>query len=80
MTAKGVGVALIEIVVLNVRSEIALGTLDDGCTSLAWTVEEGEGGKRRQILAQNWDWTEDVTKILVMALIINKPGKPNTLY
>ncbi|KAL5522168.1 hypothetical protein ACEPAF_2025 [Sanghuangporus sanghuang] len=73
--AKGADVPLIEIVALNARSEIALGTLDDGCTSLAWTLEEGEGGKRKQILAQNWDWTEEVGKNLVMASI-DKPGKP----
>ncbi|KAL5514130.1 hypothetical protein ACEPAG_2891 [Sanghuangporus baumii] len=73
--AKGADVPLIEIIALNARSEIALGTLDDGCTSLAWTLEEGASGKKRQILAQNWDWTEEVGKNLVMASI-DKPGKP----
>ncbi|EJD00494.1 acyl-CoA:6-aminopenicillanic-acid-acyltransferase [Fomitiporia mediterranea MF3/22] len=74
--AQGAGVPLIEIVALNSRSEIALGTLDDGCTSLAWTLEDSQrNGSRRQILAQNWDWTEDVGKNLAKASI-TQPGVP----
>lgn len=71
--AAGSGAALTDIVALNARSEIALGTLDDGCTSLAWTLNGSNG--RRQILAQNWDWTESVGKNLAMASI-TQLGKP----
>ncbi|KAI5117696.1 hypothetical protein M0805_007765 [Coniferiporia weirii] len=66
------GVTLLDILALNARSEIALGTLDDGCTSLAWALK---GNSHRQVLAQNWDWTEDVGKNLAMASI-TQPGKP----
>lgn len=72
--AAGVGgeVTLLDIVALNARSEIALannkGGLDDGCTSLAWTLSGG-----RQVLAQNWDWTEDVGQNLAL-VSIEQPG------
>jgi len=69
-------IGLLDIVALNARSEIALGLLDDGCTSLGWTFESCDTpGSRRQILAQNWDWTETVGKNLALALI-EQSGKP----
>ena len=67
------GVQLLDIVALNSRSEIALGLLNDGCTSLAWTFKSESPHK--QVLAQNWDWTEDVGKNLALVSIEQK-GKP----
>ena len=56
--ADGAGVPFIDILALNVRSEIAFGLFDDGdkpldsdgCTSLAWKTPRGS------FLSQNWDW------------------------
>lgn len=63
-------VGLLDIIALNARSEIALGLLNDGCTSLAWTYKsENTPDSHRQILAQNWDWTEDVGKNLALMSI-----------
>jgi isopenicillin-N N-acyltransferase-like protein len=47
--ADGAGVRLLDIVALNVRTEINFGLFSDGCTSLAWL------GEKRTWLAQNWD-------------------------
>ena len=77
-------VTLLDIVALNARSEIALADgssragrtdgsaaeVSDGCTSLAWALPDG-----RQVLAQNWDWTDAVGKNLVF-VSIEQPGKP----
>ena len=70
----GDGVDLLDIIALNARSEIALSTFDDGCTSLAWTIKD-ESASHHQFLGQNWDWTPAVGKNLAMASI-TKPGKP----
>ncbi|KLO12093.1 acyl-CoA:6-aminopenicillanic-acid-acyltransferase [Schizopora paradoxa] len=69
-------VGLLDIVALNARSEISLGLLNDGCTSLAWTFTSGSNaGSHRQVLAQNWDWTETVGKNLALTSI-EQVGKP----
>lgn len=49
--AAGVGgdVGLGDVLALNVRSEIAMGLMTDGCTALSWTAGSDS------ILAQNWD-------------------------
>jgi isopenicillin-N N-acyltransferase-like protein len=47
--ADGAGKQLLDIVALNVRTEINFGLFSDGCTSLAWHTEE------HAWLAQNWD-------------------------
>ncbi|KAE8453412.1 hypothetical protein EG329_010273 [Mollisiaceae sp. DMI_Dod_QoI] len=68
--AEGAGLDLLDIVALNARSEIALGSFSDGCTSVAWkTKNEGV------ILSQNWDWTARVKKNLAL-MSIEQPGKP----
>jgi len=72
--ADGVGrsdVGLLDIVVLNARSEIALGKWDDGCTALAWRL--GSSGK--QLLAQNWDWQVSVGENLAL-MSIRRIGRP----
>jgi isopenicillin-N N-acyltransferase-like protein len=47
--ADGAGRELLDIVALNVRTEINFGLFSDGCTALAWHTE------KRAWLAQNWD-------------------------
>ena len=47
--ADGSGKELLDIVALNVRTEINFGLFSDGCTALAWHTE------KRAWLAQNWD-------------------------
>ncbi|EXJ88763.1 isopenicillin-N N-acyltransferase [Capronia epimyces CBS 606.96] len=71
--ADGAQVQLLDIVVLNCRSEIALGHFHDGCTSLAWNV--GDAATKKVVLSQNWDWTARVKKNLVM-MSIEQVGKP----
>ncbi|KAI9720252.1 MAG: hypothetical protein M1812_003070 [Candelaria pacifica] len=67
--AQGSGVEFLAIVALNVRTEIAYGTLSDGCTALSWNV----GGMN--ILAQNWDWQREQDENLI-SLFIRQEGKP----
>ena len=47
--ADGAERELLDIVALNVRTEINFGLFSDGCTSLAWHTE------KRAWLGQNWD-------------------------
>ena len=47
--ADGAGVELLDIVALNVRTEINFGLFSDGCTAMSWHTRE------RSFLAQNWD-------------------------
>ena len=56
--AEGAGVAYADVLALNVRTEVAFGNFNDGCTAFSWK------GKESSILAQNWDWnTEQVPKV-----------------
>lgn len=47
--ARGSGLDFLDILALNVRTEIAFGLAADGCTSLAWA--QGE----TCLIGQNWD-------------------------
>jgi isopenicillin-N N-acyltransferase-like protein len=47
--ADGAGRDLLDIVALNVRTEINFGLFSDGCTALAWHTEQ------HSWLGQNWD-------------------------
>lgn len=61
--AEGAQVELLDVLSLNIRSEIAFGLFDeksrrpmaidavDGCTTLGWKTPSGS-----MFLAQNWDW------------------------
>ncbi|TEY71259.1 hypothetical protein BOTCAL_0097g00140 [Botryotinia calthae] len=69
--AEGAGVDILDIVALNCRSEIALGKFTDGCTSLGWKMQ-GKEVEEKMVLAQNWDWTENVKKNLAMVEIERK--------
>ncbi|KAL4875186.1 acyl-coenzyme A:6-aminopenicillanic acid acyl-transferase-domain-containing protein [Aspergillus karnatakaensis] len=67
--AEGAGQSTLDIVALNVRTEIAFGLFSDGCTSLSWQTRE------HSFLAQNWDWLPPQKQNLV-ALEIAQEGKP----
>jgi hypothetical protein len=47
--ADGSGKELLDILAINVRTEINFGLFSDGCTALGWQTE------KRAWLAQNWD-------------------------
>lgn len=63
--AKGAGCDVLDVVALNVRTEIAYGLRlrSDGCTSLAWKTPNDS------FLGQNWDWMEEQKRNLVMMTI-----------
>lgn len=74
--AEGAGVELLDILALNVRTEIIFGLFTDqpalpvkvdGCTSLAYHTAAGTG-----YLAQNWDWQVDQGPNLLV-LYISQP-------
>ncbi|KAL3476201.1 acyl-coenzyme A:6-aminopenicillanic acid acyl-transferase-domain-containing protein [Aspergillus californicus] len=67
--AHGAGRSTIDIIALNVRTEIAFGCFSDGCTSLAWHTKD------YSFLAQNWDWQPAQKENLVI-LEIQHPPKP----
>jgi hypothetical protein len=52
--ADGSGADLLDIVALNVRTEINFGMFSDGCTALSWQTE------KRAYLAQNWDVSSEL--------------------
>ncbi|KAL4956732.1 acyl-coenzyme A:6-aminopenicillanic acid acyl-transferase-domain-containing protein [Aspergillus filifer] len=72
--ADGAGLQVLDILALNVRSEIALTNYEnqapekekekevpaitDGCTSLAQLSADG----RKLVVAQNWDWVADLSE------------------
>lgn len=67
--ADGAGVALSDIIAINVRTEINFGLFSDGCTALSWKTE------RASYLAQNWDWM-GAQKENLIAMTIEQTGKP----
>lgn len=66
--AKGSGVTFEDILTLNTRSEIALVTTPDGCTSFAL----GKPVTNQTWLAQNWDWRGSQLNALVHISIEQK--------
>ncbi|KAM0425061.1 hypothetical protein ACHAPT_009620 [Fusarium lateritium] len=75
--AEGAGFDFVDIVALNVRTEINFGLFtdspslpvkSDGCTSLAYRQENGN-----MFLAQNWDWRVEQTPNLFVCHI-SQPG------
>ncbi|KAI1134302.1 AAT-domain-containing protein [Hypoxylon sp. FL0543] len=75
--ADGAGIPFLDILALNVRSEIAFGLFDasrglkdvpsDGCTSLGWLAGS------RSFLCQNWDWRVEQGPNLIICYI-SHPG------
>ncbi|OAP64884.1 hypothetical protein AYL99_00856 [Fonsecaea erecta] len=55
---------MVDIVALNVRTEIAFGLFSDGCTSLSWKTG------RHTFLGQNWDWMEAQKENLIQINIV----------
>ncbi|KAF1834935.1 peptidase C45 acyl-coenzyme A:6-aminopenicillanic acid acyl-transferas-like protein [Decorospora gaudefroyi] len=70
--ADGAGKELLDIVAINVRTEINFGLFSDGCTALAWHTKE------RAWLAQNWDWMTEQQENLVIVKI-TQAEKPTIL-
>ncbi|KAJ6787471.1 hypothetical protein PWT90_02695 [Aphanocladium album] len=64
--ADGCGLKFMDILALNARSEIAMGMLSDGCTTLAWKTDEF------CIAGQNWDWELPQKYRLVLQHIVPK--------
>ncbi|KAF7186408.1 Acyl-coenzyme A:6-aminopenicillanic-acid-acyltransferase 40 kDa form [Pseudocercospora fuligena] len=73
--AEGAQVPLIDIIAINVRTEVTFGlwnqakSTSDGCTALFWKTNDA------MFLAQNWDWMENQKKNLVL-LTIRRQSKP----
>ena len=67
--SEGSHVPVRSILALNVRTEIAYGMFDDGCTVLSWKTKD------TNFLAQNWDWQQEQKENLIK-LCIRQPGKP----
>lgn len=68
--AAGADVDFLDVLALNVRTEINFGlftgdaasktkvadTPSDGCTALSWLTSEDSGAEKKSWLCQNWDW------------------------
>ncbi|KAI0515135.1 peptidase C45 acyl-coenzyme A:6-aminopenicillanic acid acyl-transferase-like protein [Xylaria bambusicola] len=80
--AEGAGLTFLDILALNIRSEITFGLFtdvaagnnslasvpSDGCTSLGWLTASGPS-----FLAQNWDWEVEQTPNLLVCHV-SQPG------
>lgn len=69
--ADGSKMDILDIVALNVRTEIAFGQFSDGCTSLSW---HGEKGAK---LGQNWDWMPVQKENLIILRIKGTDERPS---
>jgi isopenicillin-N N-acyltransferase-like protein len=69
--ADGAGVAFLDILALNLRSEIALTNYSDGCTSVLTT----NTSRSEVFVAQNWDWVGEASTSTAL-FDIQKIGKP----
>ncbi|KAK5994221.1 Acyl-coenzyme A:6-aminopenicillanic-acid-acyltransferase 40 kDa form [Cladobotryum mycophilum] len=67
--ADGAGFSFLSILALNTRSEISMGLMDDGCTSVAWKTD------RFSVAGQNWDWEDPQKERLVLLHI--RPNQDN---
>lgn len=72
--ADGSGRDLLDILTLNVRSEITMVDISDGCTSLAQRSSEGVN-----YVGQNWDWIPDVDETTLW-IELCQTGKPTLLF
>ncbi|KAH8664251.1 acyl-coenzyme A:6-aminopenicillanic acid acyl-transferase-domain-containing protein [Xylariales sp. PMI_506] len=69
--AAGAGVDFLDILALNLRSEISLTNYSDGCTSIATRNADVS----EVFLAQNWDWVSEAANSTAL-FDIRKTGKP----
>ncbi|KAL1850771.1 hypothetical protein Daus18300_012779 [Diaporthe australafricana] len=81
--ADGANVDVLDVLALNIRTEIAFGLFDensrrpmavdtvvDGCTTLGWKVPSGD-----TFLAQNWDWkSRQKPNLIVLRVTPKVPG------
>lgn len=67
--AVGANVELVDIIAINVRTEITFGLFSDGCTALSWKT-----GESNSWLAQNWDWNPRQKENLVLLSISQHPS------
>jgi len=67
--ADGSNRDILDIIAINVRTEIAFGLFSDGCTSIYWKTE------KRALLGQNWDWMEAQKPNLIL-VTIQQASKP----
>lgn len=77
--AAGAGVEFLDILALNLRSEISLTNYSDGCTSIAAAVvaddTETTGTGSGVYLGQNWDWVGEAASSTAF-FDISKTGRP----
>jgi hypothetical protein len=66
--ADGSEKKLLDIVAINVRTEINFGLFSDGCTALGWQTE------KRAWLAQNWDVRLPIYSFLSRSSIPHQPS------
>ncbi|KAJ4325389.1 hypothetical protein N0V94_000731 [Neodidymelliopsis sp. IMI 364377] len=69
--ADGAGKELLDIVAINVRTEINFGLFSDGCTALSWH-------NKNAWLGQNWDWMTEQKQNLIITKI-TQAGKPTII-
>ncbi|KAL2840505.1 acyl-coenzyme A:6-aminopenicillanic acid acyl-transferase-domain-containing protein [Aspergillus pseudoustus] len=69
--AAGAGVDFLDILALNLRSEISLTNYSDGCTSITTTNPD----TLEVFIAQNWDWVGEAGSSTAF-FDISKTGKP----
>jgi isopenicillin-N N-acyltransferase-like protein len=72
--ASGSGRSFEDILTLNVRSEITLIDISDGCTSIGQRSKENND----VYIGQNWDWIPEIDEITIF-LEIHQLGKPKIL-
>lgn len=65
--ADGSKTDVLDIVAINVRTEIAFGLFSDGCTSLFWETPDNI------FLGQNWDWMEEQKPNIIILTIAQDP-------
>ena len=63
--AEGAEVSYEDILALNVRTEIAFGSFNDGCTGISWK------GEAKSMLGQNWDWNLELVLHSALHLLNN---------
>ncbi|RDW83616.1 putative acyl-CoA:6-aminopenicillanic-acid-acyltransferase [Aspergillus mulundensis] len=68
--ADGAERDVIDIIALNVRTEIVFGQFSDGCTSLYYRDSASETGNA--FLGQNWDWETAQAQNLIQLTLIQK--------
>ncbi|KAB8224584.1 acyl-coenzyme A:6-aminopenicillanic acid acyl-transferase-domain-containing protein [Aspergillus novoparasiticus] len=66
--SDGAGLPFVDVLALNIRTEIAFGMFNDGCTSLYWKTQSNS------FLAQNWDWMEEQKQNLIILEITRDDG------